>query len=77
MSLGNVLAGGNIDEIKDNLGIPWKNNAEMMDCMEDERKRAQLVALSIDNKWRDSGDAHRFVKMCFSIDHRINIHTEE
>ena len=77
MSLGNVLAGGSVDEIKDNLGIPWKNNEEMMTCLQDDRKRAQLVALSIDSKWQDSSDAHRFMKMCFTIDHRFNIHTEE
>ena len=77
MSLGTVLAGGNIDEVKDNLGIPWKKNIDMMECLEDERKRAQLVALSIDSKWQDSADAHRFIKMCFTVDHRVNIHSEE
>ena len=77
MSVGTTLAGNNVDAIKENIGIPWAKNEEMMNAMEDEAKRAQLYALSIDSKWQDSKDAHKFIKMCFTIDHRLNIHSEE
>ena len=77
MALGNQLAGGSIDEVKDTLGIPWAKNEQMMETLEDDRKRGQLVALSIDAKWQDSRDANKFMKMCFTIDHRFNIHAEE
>ena len=77
MSVGTALAGNSVDAIKENIGIPWAKNVDMMTAMEDDTKRAQLCALSVDAKWQDSKDAHKFIKMCFTIDHRLNIHSEE
>ena len=77
MQIVSQLAGTNTDDVRDSLGIPWQNNEEMIECLEDDRKRGQLTALSMDEKWEDAKDVWRFIKMCFTPDHKLHIHSEE